>query len=142
MTRLRALQDFDLYRTITPATVEDVAEADWIADLITELGVATARETARGVYGAEDLIVSAFFRDNTDTVEVEPHYYNENDELIAVGDKQTLTPTTSSSDVVEGAQAFPAPLTYLPNHGSVLLRLKATTLPTSNDVLVYFGTRE
>jgi len=135
MTKIRNQQKYELYRRITAATVEDVAEADWIADLITELNAQNAIETAKQVYDQDEIFLQGFFVNSGHTIVVEPHWYDADDNLLTVGDKVTLTPTASSSDNRDlgdgggAANYFPSPFQYLANPGANYLRLKATTLP-------------
>ena len=145
MATLRALQGFAKYRSITNAVVEDVAEADWLADLRTELGVSTDLETAIEIYDQDEVVVSCFFLNSGDTVVLEPHFYDASDVLLCVGAKVTYTPSASSSTLktiaASPAITFGAPFEFLANPGANYLRIKATTLPTTASVGVFIGHR-
>ena len=136
MSRLRLQQNYSQYRRVSNLTpAEAVAEAAWINQLKAELGVTEDLETARQVFSEDELFIQGFFVDSGHSMVVEPHWYDEDDNLLTVGEKITLTPTADSSDSRDlgdggGAAAyFPSPFDYLVNPAAKYLRIKVTTLP-------------
>jgi hypothetical protein len=139
--RERELQGFAQYREITNATADAVDEATWLAALQSELGVGTDRETAIVVYDCEDVVVSAKFKNSTDTVEIQPHWYDNDGQLLGVGEQVTLTPAAEAREAISAVNHFNAPVEFLANPGASLLRIKSITDPTTSDVKLYVGKR-
>jgi hypothetical protein len=125
------LNDFALYRTIAAGVTDAVADATFAAAV-----------DKRNCQGAENVIVSAFFRASGDTMVFQANWYDEDDALISISAPVTLTPLTSTTKVVASNPHFAAPQEFLANPGATYCRVKITTPPAANTVSVFFGVRQ